>query len=183
MTVVWSGCGERRPAFHGTAYEPPAAAPAIRIPDASGGTFDLTAQKGNAVLLFFGYTNCPDVCPLTLENWTKVKRALGSAADKVRFVMVSVDPARDTPAVIRDYVHRFDPDFVGLSPSPTLLPSLEQAYGVASVPEPAAGDSAAGSIMHSARIFLIDPQGRLRVTYPSDAAAEEIAEDVRELTG
>ena len=85
--------------MHGTVVEQPSAAPPLVLTDASGARFELAERRGDLVLLFFGYTHCPDVCPTVLADWARVRQALGSKAEGVRFVFVSVDPDRDTPAV------------------------------------------------------------------------------------
>ena len=97
----------------------------VRVVDADGATFDMDKERGSrAVLLYFGYTHCPDVCPATLADWARAKKALGSGAERVRFVFVSVDPDRDTPQLTRAYARQFDAAFVGLSPTAAQVDSL-----------------------------------------------------------
>ena len=102
------------PAFNGVVLDPPEPAPPLRLADSAGTRFDLAAETGKVALVFFGYTHCPDVCPTTLVDWRHVADSLGSQAATVRFVFVSVDPDRDTPAVAQRYAARFSPAFLGL---------------------------------------------------------------------
>src|SRR6266436_4631150 len=87
------GCGG--PPFHGFVVDPPTPASSLRLPDGGGGQFDLKDERGRAVLVYFGYTCCPDICPRTLTVWAQARRLLGPRAERVRFVFVSVDPGRD----------------------------------------------------------------------------------------
>lgn len=172
--------------YHGVAYDPPGAAPALHLATAAGGAFDLaraTADSGRAALVFFGYTHCPDVCPTTLADWARVKRLLGADAARVRFVFVTVDPERDSAAAVARYVAQFDPAFVGLAPSRAALDAAERAWGVASYrEEPAAGGGGAGyTVAHPAQVFAVDPAGRLRLFYGLGARPADVADDLRRL--
>jgi protein SCO1/2 len=179
------GCDAARAAlrpFHGTVYDPPASAPALRLPAAGGGTFDLartTADSGRAALVFFGYTHCPDVCPTTLADWSRVRRLLGRDADRVRFVFVAVDPERDSADVVRRYVTRFDPAIVGVAPSRAEVDATMRAWRVAAYRE--AGPDSAYTVAHPAQTFAVDAQGRLRLHHALGAAPADVADDVRKL--
>lgn len=174
-----SGCGDARP-LHGTAVTPPRPAPAFRLVEHSGRAFDLAAQRDAVVLLYLGYTHCPDVCQATLANWARVKRQLGPLADRVRFVFVSVDPESDTPADVQAYVRRFDPDFIGLAGDPAAVAALERGYMTAShkVPGRAGG---AYEVAHGTRAYLIDPRGDLRALYPPETPPDDVVGDIRHL--
>lgn len=166
--------------FHGTMLEPSREAPPVRLVEHGGRVFDLGEQSGRVVLLFFGYAHCPDVCPTTLANWVRVKQLLGPLTERVRYVFVTVDPARDTPALAQAFARRFDPAFIGLSGDSAYLAALERSYMSASYRDASTrGDGYA--VMHGTRTFLIDPEGRLRVLYRPDAAPEDVAADVRHL--
>ena len=95
------------PHFNGVVLDPPDAAPALRLADSAGQVFDLAAERGKVVLVFFGYTQCPDVCPTTLLDWKRAADSLGEQLSRARFVFVSVDPERDTPAAAQRYASRF----------------------------------------------------------------------------
>jgi protein SCO1/2 len=174
----------RPPTFHGAAVEPPGSAPALRLPRAAapGDTFDLaraTADSGRAALVFFGYTHCPDVCPTTLHDWVHVKRALGPDSARVRFLFVTVDPERDTPAVVARYVADVDGDFVGLAGTRADVDAVQRAWGVASFRE--GGDDGAYTVAHPAQLFAVDAEGRLRLTYSLGARPADVAADLRRL--
>ncbi len=135
-------------------------AAAFRLAEHGGRTFDLAAERGNVVFLFFGYTHCPDVCPTTMVDFVGTRRALGPLAGQVRFVMVSVDPGRDTPEAIRNYVRSFDPDFYGLSTDSAATAELMRSYYVAAYRDPG-GEGDAYTVTHSATVFVIDREGRI----------------------
>ena len=93
----------------------PRPAPPLRLVEHGGRAFDLAAERGKVVLLFFGYTHCPDICPTTLADWRRVHAALGADTSRVRFVFVTTDPERDTPEVAQQYARQFHPAIIGLS--------------------------------------------------------------------
>ena len=174
------GACEDRASFRGIALDPPREAPALRLATAGGDTFDLAAQRGNVVLLFFGYTRCPDVCPTTMADWVRVRQALGNDAARVRFVFVSVDPAHDTPALAQRYVAGFDSTFVGLVADPTLKARLKPDFQVAAYESPGEHE---GHVMvsHGSQVFIFDRDGRLRVLHPAGSTAEDLRADVERL--
>lgn len=184
VCAVASGCERLRPtAFHGSVLEPPAAAPALRLPLAAspGATLDLartTADSARAALVFFGYTHCPDVCPTTLHDWVRTRRALGADSARVRFVFVTVDPERDTPSVVARYVAAVDPAFIGLAGARAAVDDVQRAWGIASYRE---GPDSAYTVAHPAQQFAIDPAGRLRLTFPLGAPPADVADDLRAL--
>jgi protein SCO1/2 len=184
-------CGSEAP-FHGTVMPDPAPAPALRLVEHGGRVFDLAAERGRVVLLFFGYTHCPDICPTTLADWRRVKAGLGADTARVRFVFVSTDPARDTPEAARRYARGFDPSFTGLTGDSATLASLERAWMIASYREPAHdstgaprsdphADHASYGISHSPRTFVVDTEGRWRLMLGGGTSAEMVLGDVRKL--
>lgn len=153
---------------------------------AIGGAFTLTAQDGRQVteadvrghpfLVFFGYTHCPDVCPTTLFQISEVLKALGS--DKpIKVLFITVDPERDTPAVMKDYLASFDPRIIGLSGSPEATAAVEKSYRVYSHKVP--GQNGEYTMDHSAIVYLMDRDGRFagsfNVDLPPQKAAQELA--------
>ena len=165
----------------GLAIDPPAPAADFRLTDHHGRPFQLSAQRGHAVLLFFGYTHCPDVCPAALVTFKAIKEQLGNAASRVRFVFITVDPERDTPERLRAYVGYYDPDFVGLWGTPEQMKAVQAAYGVLAQKEPQAGAPGGYWVVHTAATMLVDPQGNLRAIYPFGTSAKAIAADLRRL--
>lgn len=178
LVLLLNGCSQYR--FHGIPYEPPRAAPSIAGLNHDGSQFDLSALKGKAVLLFFGYTSCPDVCPTTLAELRVLYANLGARAADTAVVFVSVDPERDTVSRLKEYVPLFDPNFYGIHVEEHELDAIKQAYGVIAEkvyykPE----DTAAGySVDHTARLYLISPSSQLVTSYPYGADVVHVQKDV-----
>lgn len=178
LGLLLAGC--RSYQFHGTPYDPPSAAPAISGLNLDGSNFNLAQLQGKPALLFFGYTNCPDVCPATLAAMKQLRQNLGANADKVSFVYISVDPERDTVARLKEFVTAFDPAFYGVHVNSIELESIKQGYGVyAEKVYKDPNNTAAGyTVDHTARLYLIGPAGRLVTTYPYQADLKEIQQDI-----
>ena len=178
LLALVTGC--RPPSFHGTAYDPPEPAPAVVLREASGRQFTLADQHGFVVLLFFGYTHCPDVCPTTLSDWERVKSALGRDASRVRFVFISVDPARDDPATLHRYVSRFDPDFIGATSDSATLATIEHSFHVMSAREET-GSANGYAVTHPSQTFVVDKHGDLRLLYSFGMQTSDVVSDIRQL--
>lgn len=172
--------------LRGAVIENPQPAPDISLMDANGSRFQISQQRGQLVYLFFGYTNCPDVCPMTLSEMKQLRARLGAQAGQVRFVFVTVDPERDTPERLRAYLSAFDPQFIGLTGSLEELQPVWQAYDVGreiqdkehSVDHE---DQGGYLVSHSSRTYVIDRRGRLRVSYAFGTPPEDIESDLRYL--
>jgi protein SCO1 len=165
--------------FRGTTFgEPYPQASEIALTRSDGSSFRLSEMRGNVILLFFGYTSCPDVCPTTMAE-LKVALTELSAEDaaRVKVLFVTVDPDRDTPQRVQEYVARFNPDFIGLSGTQVELEKIWQAYGVYReiVPSTSATDY---TVNHTARVTLIDQQGNMRVSFGFDTPVEDIVHDL-----
>jgi protein SCO1/2 len=178
--VVGAGIFSRPYKFRGSVIDPPMLTPNFTLNDQDGRTFQMSDQRGRIVLLFFGYTSCPDVCPTTLAVFKQVRAQLSNQVEQVRFVFVTVDPERDTLERIKTYLGAFDPSFIGLSGSEAELTPVWRDYGVYRKKQ--LGSGATGYLMdHSARVYLVDAQGNLRLTFPFGVAADDVAQDVRYL--
>lgn len=170
------------------------AKPPWQLADVSGHlpdlAFQLTSDEGKAVsadaftgkiaLLYFGYTHCPDVCPLTLTHLHIVMQRLGARADGVRVLFVSVDPARDTPAVLHTYVSAFDKHVIGLTGTTSQIEALAKRYRVAYNREAAKPDGSY-DVSHSSGIYIFDGHGRARLLATSADSIDAIVHDLREL--
>jgi protein SCO1/2 len=168
---------QRPDTFRGVEYQQPLSASEITLTRGNGEVFRLSEQKGKIVLLFFGYTFCPDECPTTLAELKQVYDGLGGDAKFVEVVLISVDPGRDTPQHIQDYVNRFNPSFIGLSGSQAELEGVWKNYGI--FREIVPGTSPANySVDHTARISLIDPDGNLRLSYGIQTPVDDIIHDI-----
>lgn len=166
--------------FRGTTYgEPYPPAKEIALTRSDGTNFRLSDLRGKAVLVFFGYTSCPDVCPTTLAELKLALEKLGEdKADQVEVVFVTVDPARDTRERVEDYVSHFNPHFIGVSGTETELAKVWNGYGV--FREIVEGSSATNYLVdHTARVTLIDQAGNLRVSFAFDTPVEDIVHDLK----
>ena len=160
---------DRGAALSGSVIEPPWPAPEIRLADHNGQPFSLSQQRGKVVLLYFGYVNCPDECPLTMAHLKVALDTLGDGADRAQVIMVSTDPDRDTPEALRDFMSRFDPSFLGLTGTQTELALAWKDYGVA---------VEHGGETHSTYLYVIDPSGVVRETLLPEAEPDDIAGDI-----
>jgi protein SCO1 len=156
--------------------------PDFELADQAGQPFGRDRLRGQWTLMFFGFTNCPDVCPTTLATLADVRRRLADlpAADRPAVVLVSVDPARDTPEALGRYVAHFDPHFLGVTGPPAALEVLTRDLGVAfSIGPPSADGNY--SVDHTAAIFLIDPSAAFAAVFGSPHIADVIARDYRSI--
>ncbi|HEX6291530.1 MAG TPA: SCO family protein [Herpetosiphonaceae bacterium] len=176
--LVLVGCGQPYQ-YTGTELNPPKPVADFTLTDQHGQPFQLSAQRGNVTLLYFGYTNCPDFCPTTMGDWKQVKQQLGSDAEKVRFALISVDPQRDTEQALKQYLDRFDPSFVGLRPTPEQLEQLSREYGAGV--DTNAQHGALDPARHSSYVYVIDPAGQLRLLFSHDVQPQQMADDIRHL--
>lgn len=145
-----------------------------------GGEQHLSSFRGKLVLLNFGYTHCPDVCPTVLHRMSRVMRSLEADAKQVQPVFVSFDPARDTVSHLKTYVSAFYPDMIGMTGTPEQIAAAAKQYGVVYFEEP--GDSAAGKLFgHSDFIYLLDKQGRVRALFNSEQSIEAMTHTVKQL--
>jgi protein SCO1/2 len=166
--------------FRGTMYaEPYPPAPEIELTRANGNSFRLSEMGGKTVLLFFGYTSCPDVCPTTMAELKQALVKLGEEdAKQVQVLFVTVDPERDTPERVQEYVDHFNSNFIGLSGTESELADVWKNYGV--FRETVEGTSAAGYLVsHTARVTLIDKDGNLRLSYAFNTPVDSIVHDLK----
>ena len=177
ILLVLSACSLRPYAFHGTLIQSPDPVPDFTLLGHLGQSVSLSDFRGQLVVLYFGYTVCPDVCPTTLAELRQARAALGQNADQVQVLMVTVDPGRDTVEVLADYVTHFDPTFIGLTGTPDEIAAVATYYGI--FYEKREEDSALGYLVdHTATQMVIDREGHLKVVYPFGAEAEDIAADL-----
>jgi cytochrome oxidase Cu insertion factor (SCO1/SenC/PrrC family) len=150
-----------------------------------GGPFQLTASDGRNVtdrdfrgkylLIYFGYTICPDVCPTTLQSVAQALDTLGGKADRLQPVLVTVDPARDTPAVLAQYVAAFSPRLLGLSGTPQQIAQIEQEYHIYAAPRRTGPKPDDYTVDHSSALYLMGPDGSFVAKLPADAPPAELA--------
>ena len=152
----------------------------LNLPDTAGKPRTLADFRGKVVVVFFGYVQCPDVCPTTLAEIAAVKKQLGPQGDKVQGVFVTIDPDRDTAAVLKAYMASFGPDFVALRGSPDQLKAAAKEFKIffAKVPGKSEGSY---TMDHTAGAYLFDAQGRVRVFTRYGSGPEALAHDVKAL--
>ncbi|MGO4392096.1 SCO family protein [Variovorax sp. M-6] len=190
-TLAWTGvaavagvqlaaCTEAKPSFHAVDITGADYARDFSLTDADGKTRTLADFKGKAVVLFFGYAQCPDVCPTTMSEMAQVKQQLGANGDKLQVLFVTVDPARDTPEVMKAYMGAFDPSFVALIPTPDQLTALAKDFKVY-FKKVDGKTPTSYSMDHSAASFVYDPQGRLRLYARYGAGVAPMVADLQAL--
>lgn len=174
------GCSDDKPAFRGVDITGADYARDLRLTDHNGQVRSLQDFKGKAVIVFFGYTQCPDVCPTSMAELAEVKKLLGPDGDKLQGIFVTVDPARDTAEVLKAYMGNFDPSFLALIPTPEQLATVAKDFKV--YYKRVEGKTPTSYTMdHSAGSYLYDPQGRLRVYNRYGSGAPALAADVKQL--
>jgi protein SCO1/2 len=154
-------------------------APDFTLTDQESRPFHLSDLRGHTVALFFGYTHCPDVCPTTLAALARAKRQLGTGGARFDVVFITVDPQRDTRAVVAKYVHLFDPSFIGLTGTPAQLAPLYAAYKVYHQALPSHGSAIGYLVAHSSAVDFIDPHGHIRSFGDWSDTPAELAADVK----
>jgi protein SCO1/2 len=166
------------PTLHGTLLTNDVPAADFTLHTTAGKTVSLQDFRGKVVLLYFGYTHCPDVCPATLAEVRVAMAELGRRADDIQVIMVSVDPERDTPERLADYVSRFDQRFLGISGTLDEVSAIATAYGIYFRKHE--GSEATGYLVdHSAQLLAIDRRGNTRMVFPFGVHGEELAKDIR----
>ena len=179
-TVVMAGCADRSPPPFGAEDITGASFGGdISLTDHRGNARSLADFRGNAVLLFFGYTHCPDICPTTMSRFATVRRLLGEDGTRLKVVFVTLDPERDTVSVLEQYVPFFDPDFVGMTGSVEAIADVAKRYRVPFVRRQA--ESGNYLLDHWAGAYAFDAEGRLRLYVPPDLPNEALAADLRRL--
>jgi len=159
------------------AMAPAAIGGPFQLVDQSGATVTADKLQGKPTLLFFGYTHCPDICPTTLFDVSEVLRAMGKDADRVNAYFVSVDPERDSPAIMKDYLSSFDPHLKGLTGDADAVGKMLSEYRVYSKKVP--GKDGDYTMDHSAMVYLMDRNGRFVAPFKLDRKPDEAATDLK----
>jgi protein SCO1 len=178
--ATFVACSPDKPSFKAIDITGADYARGFTLRDHQGQTRSLSDFKGKVVVVFFGYTQCPDVCPTTMGELAEVKRLLGPEGDKLQGVFVTVDPARDTAEMLKAYMANFDPSFVAFIPTPEQLAVVAKDYKV--YYKKVDGKTATSyTLDHSAGSYVYDPQGNLRLFSRYGSGPQALAQDIRTL--
>jgi protein SCO1/2 len=178
LALCASAAAAAAPALRTGTFDPPRQAPEFSLQGSNGAPIRLSAYRGKVVALGFGYTSCPDVCPTTLADLAKARKKLGAAADDLKVIYVTVDPERDSAAVMGRYLASFDPTFLGATGAAGELAEVRKAYGIQAS---RAGKPPSYFVHHSSYVYLIDRAGNLRAMMPFGVSVDDIAHDVKAL--
>lgn len=179
LLALLAGCDRAsKPAFKGIDLTGAAYARELKLPDQDGRERTLGDFKGKVLVVFFGFTQCPDVCPTTLAELAQVKKALGPDGERVQGIFVTVDPERDTPELLKAYLQSFDPSFVALRGSEEQTKAVAKEFKVfySKVPGKTEGSY---TIDHTAASFIFDTQGRVRVFSRYGSGAQALVDDIK----
>lgn len=167
-----------RPPLKAGIFEPPRTAPELSLNASSGGQLSLANYRGKVILMGFGFTSCPEVCPTTLATLAQARKRLGTQGEQVQVVYVTVDPERDTADRMRAYLGGFDSSFVGGTGTPAQLAAVYRNYGVMAERKPL---DSSYTVAHSSSVYLIDRKGLLRGMMPYGRLPDDYVHDVRAL--
>jgi protein SCO1/2 len=164
------------PALKAGVFDPPREAPDFSLQSSEGGALTLRNYRGKVVILGFGFTSCPDVCPVTLATLAQARRKLGATAADVQIVYVTVDPERDGPERMKEYLNAFDPTFVGGSGPADKLAAVRKDYGILAEKKV---KGASYLVAHSSYTYLIDRRGRLRALMQYGRGPDDYVHDLK----
>ncbi len=178
LTMALMGCERSPPSYHAIDLTGADFGRTFALQDPEGRTRTLDEFKGRYVMLFFGFTQCPDVCPTALARAVEVRQLLGSDAEKLQVLLVTVDPERDTPEVLRAYTAAFDPGFIALRGD---LPATETVAREFKIHYAKVPTGTSYTMDHTALTYIVDPEGRLRLAVRHEQSPKEVAQDLRTL--
>ncbi len=167
----------RPPVLHGTVIEPPKPMPDFTLQSAHG-PVSLSDFRGKVVVLYFGYTSCPDVCPTTLAHLRQALNDLGDKASEAQVIFVAVDWQKDTPERVASYLSAFRPDFVGLSGTEAQINAVTKDFGIFYQINPP-DENGYYTVDHTATTLVLNREGGLMLTWPYGLSAEEMLEDLQ----
>ena len=181
LLLFWLGPRLSPPRFHGMVIQSPQPAADFELTSVSGQRRRLSDFRGQYVLLFFGYTYCPDVCPLTLAELARVHEQLGARADRVQVLFVSVDPRRDSLERLARYVTHFHDSFVGLTGNSQELMAASTPFGIYFERRSTGEDNDDYLVDHTGTVTVLDPDGYVRLVFPFGMTADQITADLKAL--
>lgn len=180
LAASLAGCAPDKPQFKSIDLTGADYAQGFSLTDHNGQLRTLKDFAGKVVVVFFGFTQCPDVCPTSMAELAQVKQLLGADGNKLQAIFITVDPERDTPALLKAYMGNFDPGFLALRPTPEQLPQVAKDFKI--YYKKVDGKTPGSYTMdHSAGSYIYDPQGRIRLYNRYGSGAEGLASDIRVL--
>lgn len=179
MAAGLAACGGK-PSFHSTDVAGADIGKGWALPDLDGKMRSAQDYAGKVAVVFFGFIQCPDVCPTTLAQLTQVREKLGSDGDRMQVLFITVDPERDTPEIMRAYLTGFDPSFTGLRGSPEQLAAVAKSFKTFYAKAPLPGGESY-TMEHSAGLYIFDTDGAVRLYASHAGSTDELADDIRKL--
>lgn len=178
LSPLLAACSKKEVVFQGSDISGTQLGRDLEMLDGTSQVRRLADYKGKVVLVFFGYTQCPDVCPTAMAELSQTMELLGKDAEKVQVLMISVDPARDTPEILSAYVQAFNPAFVGLTGTPEQLSKTAKSFKAYYAKSPG-GTADQYGMDHASSFYLFDQEGESRVLVSGNASAQDIANDIK----
>jgi len=179
---IWAALTYLRPyTFNGTVVQSLEKAPDFVLESSTGDEIRLSDFEGQIVMLYFGYTYCPDICPTTLFEVKQAVELLGNRADDVQMIMISIDPERDTPERLAEYLAHFDERFVGATGTLEEVNAVATVYGIFYQKRNSGDAQLQYTLDHTSTLVVIDREGHLKLVMPPDLQAEELAEDLKHM--
>jgi len=178
--LLLAACSPSKPAFNSVDITGANYARNFALTDAAGKKRALADFGGKVVVVFFGFAQCPDVCPTTLSDFAQVKKQLGADGDRLQVIFITVDPERDSPQVLASYVPNFDPSFIGLTGTPDEISATAREFKVFYQKVPGRTETSY-TIDHTAGSYVFDKEGRIRLFVKHAAGIESLVADLRQL--
>ena len=178
--LLLSACSPAKPEFNSIDLTGADYAQGFELVDPFGQRRQLSDFKGKVVVVFFGFTQCPDFCPTTLNEWVQVKKSLADKGDLLQPVFITLDPERDTPELLKAYMANFDPSFIALIPALDQLPVLAKQYKIY-YKKVETGSAGNYTMDHSAGTYVYDTSGRLRLYARYGLGPQALAQDIGKL--
>lgn len=177
MTIAFSAQAADTLGLKAGVFDPPRMAPDFTVRGSDGKDLKLSQYRGKLVLLEFGYTSCVDVCPVSLGMLAEARRQMGAQASQLQVIYVTVDPERDTPDRMRNYLRAFDPTFIGATGTPQQMARVRQDYGITATKKMIDGSKTDYTVGHSSYLYFVDRKGSLRALLPFGRTAADVVHD------
>ncbi|MQA42124.1 SCO family protein [Rugamonas aquatica] len=177
MTIAFSAQAADTLGLKAGVFDPPRMAPDFTVRGSDGKELKLSQYRGKLVLLEFGYTSCVDVCPVSLGMLAEARRQMGAQASQLQVIYITVDPERDTPDRMRNYLRAFDPTFIGATGTPQQMARVRQDYGITATKKMIDGSKTDYTVGHSSYLYFVDRKGSLRALLPFGRTAADVVHD------